>query len=125
MTKTKENNQNRNRVSFLTSKDERIEEDWSIKILGFHKNGRDSYDTHLNSVKGRVIRALTDISHLLKHMDLKTRKEVVYAKAGAIALYGAELFTAQSKWTRKKHTAILMRCNSSIYMKDWFRESNR
>ena len=66
-----------------------------------------------------------DISHLLKHMDLKTRKEVVYAKAGSIALYGAELFTGQNEWTQNRHTAILMRCNRSIYRKDWFRVSNR
>ena len=125
MTKTPENNQNRTRVSFMTSNNKMTQEDWSIKILGFHKNGRDSYNTHLNSVKGRVVKALMDISHLLKHMDLKTQKEVVYAKAGSIALYGAELFTGQNEWTQNRHTAILMRCNRSIHCKDWFRVSNK
>ena len=89
------------------------------------KKGRDSHDTHLNSVKGRVIKALMDLSPFLEYMDLKTRREVVYAKAGSIALYGAELYVGQTEWTLNRLTAILMRCDRSIFQKDWYRVSNR
>merc|ERR1711954_85288 len=60
-----------------------------------------------------------------RHMDLKTRKEVIYSKVSSIALYGCELFTGQTEWTTNKFTTILMKCNREIFQKDWFKLSNR
>ena len=95
-----------------------------IKILGFHNNNHDTYDTHLNIVKGKVIQALMELDLYLCHINLKTRREAVYVKAISSALYGAELYSGQIEAVTTKITGILMRCNHSIFRKDWFKVSN-
>ena len=62
---------------------------------------------------------------MLKNMNLKTRKEVIDTKITSLALYGAELYTDQTEWTKNRFTAIMMRCNRDIYRKDWYMVSNR
>ena len=57
-------------------------------------------------------------------MNLKTRREIIYAKAASLLLYSSELYTGQKEWTKYKITSILMKCNWEIYQKDWFRVSN-
>ena len=81
--------------------------------------------THLNITSGRIIRILTENSPLLRYMSLKTRHEIIYSKAASILLYGSQLFTGMTQWTQRRFTAILMRCNRSIFRKDWFKVSNR
>ena len=82
-------------------------------------------DSHLNMIGGQISNILAEISPLMKHMGQKTRNEIEYAKAASLVLYGSELFTGQSEWTRSRYTAIMMRCNRCIYHKDWFKVSNR
>ena len=60
-----------------------------------------------------------------KYSGLEARKQVIYSKAASLLLYGSELFTGLSNWTKNQFTAILMRCNRMIYQKDWFMVSNR
>ena len=50
---------------------------------------------------------------------------MIYSKAALLLLYGSELFTGLSEWTKNRFTAIMMRCNRCIYQKDWFKISNR
>ena len=124
ITKNKEKTQTTKLTEFKTSKGEKIIEVNSMKILGIVKNNRDSYDSHLSMVSGRVNAIINDLSPLLGHMNLKTRKEVIYSKAASIALYGAELYTGQTLWTENKASSIIMRCNRAIYRQDWFKVSN-
>ena len=58
-------------------------------------------------------------------MNLKTRRETIYAKATSLLLYGSELFTGQTEWTQRKITSILIKCNREIYRKNWFKVSNQ
>ena len=96
-----------------------------MKILGVIKNNRDSLDSHLNMVGGRVSSILAELKPLLRYMNLETRKEVIYSKAASILLYGSELFTGLSEWSRNRFYVILMRCNKAIFRKDYFKISNR
>ena len=57
-------------------------------------------------------------------MTLKTRRKIVYSKISPIVLYGIELFLGQSERIIEKVTALLMRCNRAIYLKDFFKVSN-
>ena len=125
MTKNPKNHQQGNNLRFTTSKGETITACNSMKILGFVKNNRDFMDSHLCMVGGRVTAILEELSPLLKHMSLKICKEVIYAKAASVLLYGAELYTGLTQWTTNKLTAILMRCNRAIFRKEWFKVSNR
>ena len=96
-----------------------------MKILGVIKNNRDSMDAHLNMEGGRVTQILTELAPLTKHMSLKNRKEVIQSKAMSLLLYGAEFIPSQNEWTKGRFSVLMMRCNRSIYRKDWFKVSNR
>ena len=124
VTKAKNNTNDRSPVEFKTAEGETIREDNAIRILGFLKNNRDSYDSHLGQINGRVCKVLSEIRPYLKHMNLKTRRETIYAKAASLLLYGSELFTGQTEWTQRKITSILIKCNREIYRKNWFKVSN-
>ena len=97
VTKAKNNTNDRSPVEFKTAEGETIREDNAIRILGFLKNNRDSYDSHLGQINGRVCKVLSEIRPYLKHMNLKTRRETIYAKAASLLLYGSELFTGQTE----------------------------
>ena len=96
-----------------------------MKILGVWRNNRNSYDTHISKVAATTAKALDALKPLLKHMNLKTRKEVVTSKCKSIANYGLELLFGQSEWVMRKYTAISMKSNRAIYRKDHFKVSNR
>ena len=89
-------NSTNEKIKFNTSKGETIEEVNALRILGFLKNNRDSYDSHLGQVSACVTKVLADLKQFTKYMDLKTRKEVIYSKAASIALYRSELYTGQT-----------------------------
>ena len=93
ITKHPAKRQNNEPISFMSPDGETIIESNSIKILGFIRNNRDSMDSHINMVSGRVNSVLTELSPLLGHMSLKVQKEVVYSKAASFLLYGAEMYT--------------------------------
>ena len=125
VTRRKWKNNDNSKVTFKTKTGEKIIEVNALRILGFLKNNRDSYDSHLGVINGRVTQALQEIKPFMKLMDLKSRKEIVYSKVASIALYGVELYTGQTEWTLNKFTSILMKCNKTIYNRDWFKVSNR
>merc|ERR1711954_627538 len=124
-TKCKNKNQNRRRLQIKTPAGDILKDDNSMRILGIIKNNRDSYDTHLASVSGRVSKVLTDIRPLIKNLDLKSRREIVYSKAASLATYGIELYAGQTNWACAKLTSILMKCNQEIYNRDYFKVSNK
>ena len=82
-------------------------------------------DAHLNMVGGRVTQILNELAPLTKHMSLKTRKEIIQSKAISLLLYGAELIPSQNEWTKGRFSVLMMRCNRSIFRKDYFKVSNR
>ena len=112
------------KVKFKTKEGDTIREVNALRVLGFIKNNRDSYDSHLGQVNGRVVKTLAELKPYTKHMDQNTRKEIIYSKVASIALYGCELFTGQTEWTTSKFTSILMKCNREIFQRDWFKVSN-
>ena len=114
----------REQVKFRTGTNNWIKEDNSIKILGIYKNNRDNYDTHLNVISSRVNNALYKVRPLLKNMNLKNRRQIIYSKIASTALYGFELIFGQTQWTDSKFMAILMRCNRAIYARDYYKVSN-
>ena len=58
-----------------------LENDLSMKILGFWRNSRGSLDTHLGKVSATAAKALNDIKPYLKHLNTNKRKEVVFSGA--------------------------------------------
>ena len=96
-----------------------------MKILGVWRNNRNFYDTHLSKVAAITAKAIYSLKPLMKHMNLKTRKEVITSKCKSIVNYGLELLFGQSDWVMKKFTAISMWSNRAIYRKDYFKVSNR
>ena len=56
----------------------------------------------------------------MNYMNVKTRKEVVYAKVGSIILYGAAAYSGQSERIKKLFNTLLMRCNSTILDRNVF-----
>ena len=77
------------------------------------------------SLKLSQSNSLIKLAPYLGHMSMKVRKDVVYAKAASILLYGAELYYGQTEATTTKVTGILMRCNRAIFRRDWYKVSNR
>ena len=112
------------KIKIKTPTGENLQEDKAIKILGIWKNKRDAYDTHIAKIKGIVIKKLSELYPYLHCMTLKTRRKIVYSKISSIVLYGIELFMGQSERIIEKVTALLMRCNRAIYLKDFFKVSN-
>ena len=92
------------KVKFKTKEGDSIREVNALRVLGFIKNNRDSYDSHLGQVNGRVVKTLAELKPYTKHMDQNTRKEIIYLKVTSIALYGYELFTGQTERTTSKFT---------------------
>ena len=125
VTRRKWKNKDNTKVQFKTTEGDTIKEVNAIRILGFLRNNRNSYDSHLGVINGRITQALAEIKPYVRYMDPKSRKEVIYSKIASIALYGAELLTGQTEWTKAKFTSILMKCNRMIFYKDWFKVSNR
>ena len=70
------------------------------------------------------MKSLTELSPFLKYMNQKTRKEIIYSNAASMLLYGAKLYTGQTKLTQKNITTILMKYNQAIFSKDWYKVSN-
>ena len=112
-------------MRFKTTEGEEIIACNSMKILGIIKNNRDSIDSHLNMVGGRISGILAELKPLLKYMNLKTRKEIIYSKAASILLYGSELYSGMSEWSKNRFSVILMKCNKAIFRKDYFKVSNK
>ena len=98
--------------------------DKAIKILGYWKNSRDNYETHISKITGIVSKRLCEIKPYLSCMNLKTRRKIVYSKIASIILYGIELYLGQTDETLRKVTVLLMKCNKTIYSKDYMRVSN-
>ena len=70
-------------------------------------------------------KSLEEVRPSLKYMNLKNRREIVNSKCNYIATYGLELLFGQTKWTQKEPTAIIMRNHRAVFMKDFFKISNR
>ena len=124
VTRKKLKNKDNDKIKFKTKMGDEIKVN-ALRILGFIKNNRGSYNNHLGQVNGRITKALSDLKPYTKHMDMKTQKELIYSKKASIALYGSILYTGQTEWTLSKFTSIMMKCNHQICMKDWFKVSNR
>ena len=100
------------RLIIKTTSNETIEDDKTMRILGYLKNSRDSYDSHLGLVSALVSKRLTELSPFLKHMTLKNRKEILYSKVASLLNYGIELYLRQTAWTIQKLTTIMMKISS-------------
>ena len=88
---TKSTERNR-RLTIKTSGGDTVTDDKSIRILGFVKNSRDTYESHLGMISSIVNTKLDELKPLLKHMNLKNRREVVYSKVASNVTYGLELY---------------------------------
>ena len=113
------------KITIKTPTGEVISEDKAIKILGIWKNKRDSYETHIDKIKGIVVKKLSEIYPYLRYMNLNTRRKIVYSKIASIIQYGMELYLGQNQRILDKITALFMRCNRAIFMRDHFKVSNR
>ena len=60
------------KITIKTPTGEIISEDKAIKILGIWKNKRDSYETHIDKIKGIVVKKLSEIYPYLRYMNLNT-----------------------------------------------------
>ena len=103
---------------------EEITADKSIKILGYWKNSRDNYETHINRITGIVTKRLSEIRPYLRCMNIKTRRKMIYSKVASIILYGIELYLGQTDEILHKITVLLMKCNKAIFCQDYMRVSN-
>ena len=78
------------RLRIHIENEEPVIESNAMKILGIWRNNRNSMDTHLGKVSAISAKALEEIRPLLRHMNMKTRKEVVDSKCNSILTYGIE-----------------------------------
>ena len=113
------------RLTIKTPNNETLTDDKCMRILGFLKNTRDSYDLHLGMVSAVVSNKLTELKPLLDNMSLKNHREVVYSKVASTLLYGIELYAGQNTWTQNRMHSILMRCNRAIHAKPTYMVSIR
>ena len=120
---TKNNDGNR-RLNLKTNDGKTVTDNKTMRILGFLKNSRDTYESHLGMVSSIIHKRLDELKPFLKHMNLKNCRETVYSKVASSLTYDLELYAGQNQWTTQRVTAILMRCNRSIYRKDYFLVSN-
>ena len=91
-----------------------IEDDRSIKILGWWITPDGKLFYHLNKIRGHVYRTISQLKPFLKNMNLDQRRQVVYAKALSIAEYGLPLYCGQVEAVKDKLTTIFMRANRAI-----------
>ena len=95
-----------------------------MKILGFMRNARNNFDSHLAMVNSIVSKKLNELKPYLNLMNLKNRREVVYSKVASIAQYGYELCAGANQNTLQKLNTVLMKCNKAIFNKSYMRVSN-
>merc|ERR1711954_330541 len=92
-----------------------IEDDKAIKILGWWTTPTNSMIEHINKIRGITFKNLAEIRPLLKFMNLKNRRQIVYSKVLGAALYRLKIYAGQTEVIKDKFTAILMQANRAIY----------
>ena len=118
------NNELGKRISIKTKSGDTVQDDKALKILGFIRNTRDNHEAHLGMVSSIVSNKLTELRPYLKFMNMKSRRETLYSKVASIITHGLELYAGATQWTLQKVTALMMRCNRAIYMRDYMLISN-
>merc|ERR1711954_449475 len=94
-------NRKRRRIN-LSAGSEQLEDDFSIKILGWWLSPDGKLDLHLSKIRGAVCKVLAGLKPFLKVLDLKRRRKLVYQKDLSIADYGLPLYIGQCESTKDK-----------------------
>ena len=89
----------RNKI-ILRIENENIEDDYSIKILGWWISPDGKMDLHLNKIWGAVCKALAGLRPFLRVLNLNQRPQLVYQKALSIAEYGLPPTAASVKQSK-------------------------
>ena len=101
ITKSKENPQTRRRVKFTTTNNTTINEDDSMKILGFQLNKRTIQDTQLSAISTKVGRTMGKLRLAFAYLNEYTRKKLINTKGKPIALYGIERMIGPPQSSKK------------------------
>ena len=110
------NNQKQKKKIKLTLRNgDTIEDDKSIKILGWWTTPQNSMIEQVNKIRGITLKNLAEIRPHLRFMSLENRRQVVYAKVLGAAMYGLEIYAGQTELIKDKLTAIIMHANRAIY----------
>merc|ERR1711954_513888 len=91
-----------------------INNDLSIKILGWWITPDNKLSHHMAKVKGPIYKTLSEIKPYLGFLNIKQRREIIYSKALSILSYGLALYAGQTEEIKDKMTAIMMRGNRMI-----------
>ena len=113
-----------NPISITTEKDETIECDKQIKILGWWSNQANTMETHFFRIKSAVHHSAYLLKPALKHLNLNQRKEVVNAKILSKLSYGLALYIGQSEQVKSKLYALIMFCYRLMYAKNTYMMRN-
>ena len=100
---------NRNlRVKLKLDNDIVIEDSLPIKVLGWWVSPDGKLTDHINRIKGPVYKQLSKLKPILKYLNIKERKYIVYAKALGIARYGLCLYAGQTEDIKNKYESFFL-----------------
>merc|ERR1711954_228612 len=95
-----------------------------MKILGYHTNCRNNFDTHLSRLSRKLGIEFHKLEPALNYMSLEQRRVIINSKVRTHITYMLPLAISQPQYVRDRIAKLIMRVNRWILQENTFKVRN-